>query len=78
MGQISSLSVVHGVLNEIGYRRLKDKAGILDELITTNSTPIESRDLPITVLSVAELLGKAIMHIHSNESVTSLFEIKGF
>nr|WP_269540276.1 ribose-phosphate pyrophosphokinase [Cerasicoccus sp. TK19100] len=69
-------AVTHGVLNDIGYERLK--SGILDELITTNTTPIEPRDLPITVLSVAELLGKAIMHIHSNESVTSLFEIKGF
>nr|WP_309387609.1 ribose-phosphate pyrophosphokinase [Cerasicoccus frondis] len=71
-------AVSHGVLNDIGYQRLGKQAGVLDELITTNTTPIEPRDLPITVLSVAELLGKAIMHIHSNESVTSLFEIKGF
>lgn len=69
-------AVTHGVLNEIGYERIKN--GLLDELITTNTTPVEHRDLPITILSVAELLGKAIWHIHGNESVTSLFEIKGF
>lgn len=69
-------AVSHGVLNEIGYNRLS--TGILDELITTNTTPIEPRDLPITVLSVAKILGKAIKHIHSNESVTGLFDIKGF
>ncbi|MEM1114801.1 MAG: ribose-phosphate pyrophosphokinase [Pseudomonadota bacterium] len=69
-------AVSHGVLNDIGYGRIKN--GPLDELITTNTTPVEVRGLPITVLSVAEILGKAIMHIHSNESVTGLFEIKGF
>ncbi|MEM9227417.1 MAG: ribose-phosphate pyrophosphokinase [Verrucomicrobiota bacterium] len=69
-------AVSHGVLNDIGYGRIKN--GPIDELITTNTTPVEVRGLPITVLSVAEILGKAIMHIHSNESVTGLFEIKGF
>lgn len=68
--------VSHGVLNEIGLQRIKD--GVLDELICTNSTPIKAAGLPITVLSVASLLAKAIQHIHSNESVTSLFDIKGF
>ncbi len=69
-------AVSHGVLNDIGYERLQQ--GALDELITTNTTPVEIRGMPITVLSVAEILGKAIQHIHSNESVTSLFAIKGF
>ena len=69
-------AVSHGVLNEVGYKRLQK--GIIDELITTNTTPVEPRDLPIIVLSIADILGKAIMRIHRNESVTSLFEIKGF
>jgi ribose-phosphate pyrophosphokinase len=51
---------------------------VLDELITTDSTPVDPRDLPITVLSVAPLLAQAIQRIHGNESVTSLFKIKGF
>jgi ribose-phosphate pyrophosphokinase len=69
-------AVTHGVLNEQGFERLK--SGALDELITTDTTPIETRQLPITVLSVAPLLGQAIQRIHGNESVTSLFKIKGF
>lgn len=69
-------AVSHGVLNEVGFERLKQ--GVIDELITTDSTVIEPRDLPITILSVADLLGEAIMRIHANESVTSLFKIKGF
>lgn len=70
-------AVTHGVLNELGYERLQE--GVLDELITTNSTPVKMREgIPITVLSVADLLAKAIMSINRNESVSSLFEVKGF
>lgn len=69
-------AVSHGVLNEIGYKRLAE--GVIDELITTDSTPVETKGLPITVLSVAELLGEGIARIHANQSVTSLFKIKGF
>ena len=70
-------AVSHGVLNEMGYERLS--SGLLDRLITTDTTPVEQRDgVPITVLSVAELLGEGIKRIHDNASVTSLFEIKGF
>ncbi len=70
-------AVTHGVLNSLGYERLA--AGVLDQLITTNTTPVQTRDdLPIAVLSVAELLGEAIARIHNNSSVTGLFRIKGF
>jgi len=69
-------AVTHGVLNEQAYNRLKD--GPLDELITTNSTPIVTRDLPIKVLDIAPLLGEAILRIKNHESVSSLFRIKGF
>jgi ribose-phosphate pyrophosphokinase len=69
-------AVSHCILNEIAYERLR--SGLIDELITTNSIPLDARGLPITVLSVAPLLGEAIMRINQNESVTSLFKIKGF
>ena len=70
-------AVSHGVLNEKGYQRLAD--GHLDELITTNTTPVSQQEgIPITVLSVSKLLGEAINRINKNESVTGLFEIKGF
>lgn len=70
-------AVSHGVLNERGYERIAD--GPIDQLITTNTTPVKQEEgLPITVLSVAELLGEGIVRIHNNASVTGLFEIKGF
>ena len=70
-------AVSHGVLNERGYERISQ--GLLNQLITTDSTPVEQREgMPITVLSVAELLGEGINRIHSNSSVTGLFDVKGF
>ncbi len=69
-------AVSHCILNDVALDRLK--SGLIDELITTNSTPIDTHGLPITVLSIAKLLGQAIVRINGNESVTSLFRIKGF
>jgi ribose-phosphate pyrophosphokinase len=69
-------AVSHCILNEIAYERLR--GGIIDELITTNTVPIDTKGLPVTVLSVAGLLGQAIQRINTNESITSLFRIKGF
>jgi ribose-phosphate pyrophosphokinase len=69
-------AVSHALLSDIAYDRLKE--GHIDELITTNSIPVDPQGLPITVLSVASLLGEAIMRIHNNESVTGLFKVKGF
>jgi ribose-phosphate pyrophosphokinase len=69
-------AVSHSILNEIAYERIR--TGIIDELITTNTVPIETKGLPVTVLNVAGLLGQAIQRINTNESITSLFRIKGF
>jgi ribose-phosphate pyrophosphokinase len=68
--------VSHAILNDLGIERLR-KSNI-DELITTDTVlrpAIEG--LKINTLSVAGLLGEAIKRIHSNSSVTSLFEFKG-
>lgn len=68
--------VSHAILNDLGVERLR-KSNI-DELITTDTVqrpPIKG--VKITTLSVAGLLGEAIKRIHSNSSVTSLFEFKG-
>ena len=67
--------VSHCMIQEIAYERFKK--GVIDEVITTNSVPIETRGLPITVLSIAPLLADAIRRIHGNNSVTDLFPIKG-
>jgi ribose-phosphate pyrophosphokinase len=69
-------AVSHALLSPMAYERLR--SGQIDELITTNSIPVEPRDLPIKVLSVADLLAQAIIRINNNESVTSLFKVKGF
>src|SRR5258707_11918303 len=68
--------VSHAVLNETGIERLRKSA--IDELVTTDTVlrPAIS-GVEITTLSVAGLLGEAIKRIHSNSSVTSLFEFKG-
>jgi ribose-phosphate pyrophosphokinase len=47
-------------------------------LITTDTVARSAIEgVRITTLSVAGLLGEAIKRIHSNSSVTSLFEFKG-
>jgi ribose-phosphate pyrophosphokinase len=69
-------AVSHCILNEVAVDRLK--SGIIDELITTNSTPLKTHGIPVTVLSIASLLGRAIQRINTNESVTGLFRVKGF
>ncbi len=67
--------VSHCMIQEIAYERFKK--GVIDEVITTNSVPVDTRGLPITVLSIAPLLADAIRRIHGNNSVTDLFPIKG-
>jgi len=69
-------AVSHCVLSELAYQRLQ--GGLIDELITTNSVPLDTRGLPITRLSIAGLLGEAMLRIHTNRSVTGLFKVKGF
>ncbi|MCO5061807.1 MAG: ribose-phosphate pyrophosphokinase [Kiritimatiellae bacterium] len=67
-------AVTHCMLTDLGVRRLKESP--IEELITTDSVPPRSiRDFKVTVLSVAELLGEAILRIHNNQSVTSLFKV---
>jgi len=68
--------VSHAVLSDLAIERLK-KSEIV-ELITTNSVPVHTCDgVPVTVLCIAELLGEGIKRIHNDESVSSLFELKG-
>ncbi|NQT83925.1 ribose-phosphate pyrophosphokinase [bacterium] len=64
---------VHGLLVGPAIDRIRNSP--IQRLVTTDSvrTEIDDRTFELTVLSVAELLGKAIMCIHKNESVSSLF-----
>lgn len=49
----------------------------LEEMVVTNTIfiPEEKRFENLQILSVADLLAKAIDHVHSNESVSQLFEM---
>lgn len=71
-------AVTHAILTETAYDRLSEHW--LDELIITDSTPPNERykEYSITVLPVGHLLTEAILRIHNNMSVTSLFKVKGF
>ncbi len=68
--------VSHAILNDMGIQRLQKSK--IDELVTTDTVLRPAIDgVPLTVLSVAGLLGEAIKRINSNSSVNSLFEFKG-
>ncbi len=63
----------HAVLSGKAMENLKNS--VLKEVIVTDTIPIPSEKKidKITILPVAPLLGEAIMRIHNEESITSLF-----
>ena len=66
--------VVHGVLSGPALQRIEDSG--LERLIVTDTIPLRpelAASSKIQVLSVAQLLGKAIQSIHQETSVSSLF-----
>jgi len=67
-------AATHALLSGEAVARLKDAP--LEEMVVTNTIdiPEEKRFDRLRVLSVADLLAKAIDHVHSNESVSQLFE----
>jgi ribose-phosphate pyrophosphokinase len=66
--------VSHAVLVDVAISRLQNSQ--IEELITTNSTPVRTVDgFTTTVLCVSELLGEGMKRIHNDESVSSLFRI---
>jgi ribose-phosphate pyrophosphokinase len=64
-------SASHAVLSGDAIERIE--ASALSKLIVTDSIPSRKASAKIVVLSIAELLGKAIKNIHEETSVTSLF-----
>ena len=66
--------VAHAVLVDIAIPRLQNSQ--IEELITTNSTPVQAVEgFKTTVLCISELLGEGMKRIHNDESVSSLFKI---
>lgn len=69
------VAATHALLSGDAVAKLS--AAPLEELVVTNSIdiPDSKRFSRLKVLSVAPLLARAIRYIHSNESVSQLFEI---
>jgi ribose-phosphate pyrophosphokinase len=63
----------HGVFSGPAFERLA-KAPI-DEVAVTNTLPVRQEGRPdkVRVLDISKLLSKAILNIHAEESVSSLF-----
>lgn len=68
-------AVSHATITQEGIEALRESP--IKELAVTDSVPlmVDVGDYPIVVLSVAELLGEAILRIHEDRSVTSLFRL---
>lgn len=67
-------AVCHPVLTDPATERIKES--VLKELVVTNSLPIEKGKMQdkLIVLSVAPLLGEAILRIFHDASVSALFD----
>lgn len=67
-------AATHPVLSGDAVRRIEDSA--ISELIVTDTIPIrpEQRISKITQLSVAQVCAEAIVRIHQNDSVSTMFE----
>jgi ribose-phosphate pyrophosphokinase len=64
----------HGILSGNAVEKLQNSP--LKEIVITDTIPLppEKKVSKITVLPVAPLLGEAIMRIHNEESISSLFD----
>ena len=69
-------AATHPVFVPEAFKRLSGAP--IEEYVVTDSIPMNAnkKGLPLTVLSVAELLGEAISRIHNNQSVSSLFKVE--
>ncbi|MDY7010505.1 MAG: ribose-phosphate pyrophosphokinase [Planctomycetota bacterium] len=68
------VGATHALLCGPAVERLQ--AAPIDEIIVTDTIPLPAKvvgALKLKILSVSELIGKAIHRIHNNESVSSLF-----
>jgi len=67
--------VSHCCLNDEGYENLKNSC--IKQLITTDTIP-SKKNKKVKVLSVAELLGSAILRTHDGRSIEALFDIQAY
>jgi ribose-phosphate pyrophosphokinase len=65
-------AVSHALLTPEALERIK--ASPIREMLVTDSVPMINADgFPVKTLSVASLLAEAILRIHENRSVSTLF-----
>jgi ribose-phosphate pyrophosphokinase len=67
-------AVTHATMTSQGIERLRRSP--IKELVVTDTVPLAvSEGVSVTVLSVADLLGEAVLRIFNDQSVSSLFNL---
>ena len=70
-------AVTHGCISEVGHGRLRDAftKGTIDKFFCSNTVTEKWKGSEyVSVVSVADVFAKAIYGIHTNQSITSLFD----
>ncbi len=70
-------AVTHGCMSEVGRNRLANAfaTGVIDKFFCSDTVTEEFKgNGAISVISVADVFAKAILGIHENKSITSLFK----
>lgn len=62
----------HPILSGPAYQRIEDSP--IDELLVTDSVPLRKPSDKIKVLSVAGIFAEAIERIHTNNTISALFD----
>lgn len=63
----------HPVLSGPAYERIEE--GELDELVVTNTIPLQKTSPKIKILSTAPMLGEVIKRVDAKQSVNTLFDL---
>lgn len=62
----------HPILSGPAFQRIEDSP--IDELLVTDTVPLRRPSDKIKVLSVADIFAEAIQRIHTNETISALFD----
>lgn len=62
----------HPILSGPAYQRIEDSP--IDQLIVTDTVPLRKPSNKITVLSVAGIFAEAMQRIHTNDTISALFD----
>lgn len=62
----------HPILSGPAYQRIEDSP--IDELLVTDTVPLRQPSDKIKVLSIANIFAEAIQRIHTNDTISALFD----